>query len=416
MEEIHKLLKKQLQKKLRLDPVPVYLENFIQAVNSTYYEFENDIGLMERSIDISSREYNEVTDKLRKAYDSLTTIHEELRYLSMHDTLTGLYNRAYLELEMQQLQDNNVFPVGIIVCDTDGLKLVNDSFGHAVGDQFLVASAEIIRRSIRTEDIPFRIGGDEFLIILPQATEAAVQSVLKKMESEITAYNQQNVVAPVSISIGYCVKNDAATSLEDVVKEADNQMYKEKLLHSQSAHSAIVQTMMKLLQERDFMTEEHSERLQDLVLKFAIKLGVPSNSMASLQLFAKFHDIGKAGIADNILKKPGPLNEAERQEMQRHCEIGFRIAQASMTLLPIAPWILMHQEWWNGKGYPLGIGGEEIPLECRILAIADAYDAMISDRPYRKALTKKVAVAELERCAGTQFDPKLVKVFVQVVS
>ena len=135
--------------------------------------------------------------------------------------------------------------------------------------------------------------------------------------------------------------------------------------------------------------------------------------MTDLRLLAQFHDIGKVGIPDRILLKPGPLSPEEMVEMKRHSEIGHRIANSSPDLLPVADWVLKHQEWWNGAGYPLGLAGEKIPIECRILAIADAYDAMTSDRPYRKAMSHDAAVTELRRCAGTQFDPTLVELFIQ---
>jgi HD-GYP domain-containing protein (c-di-GMP phosphodiesterase class II) len=133
-------------------------------------------------------------------------------------------------------------------------------------------------------------------------------------------------------------------------------------------------------------------------------------------LFAQFHDIGKVGIPDGILFKPDKLTENEWNTMKQHCEIGHRIAMATPDLQPIADWILRHQEWWNGKGYPTGQKGEAIPLECRILAIVDAYDAMTHDRPYRQGLEPARALAELQRCAGTQFDPDLVPQFVSLLA
>jgi diguanylate cyclase (GGDEF)-like protein/PAS domain S-box-containing protein len=337
---------------------------------------------------------------------------ETSRYLGMHDALTGLYNRAYFEEELNRLRDDRFLPITVVMCDIDGLKLVNDTFGHAAGDQLLVATAKIIRRTIRQGDVAARIGGDEFAIILPCADERVAQSLAKRLRSQIEKYNRKAFGVPLSVSLGYAIRQNQASSMMDLLKEADNHMYREKLHHSQSARSAIVMTVMKLLEERDFITEEHAERLQDLTSKIAQNLKLPELRIAEIRLLAKFHDIGKVGIPDHILLKPGPLTDEEKIQMQRHCEIGYRIAQSSADLLPIADWILKHQEWWDGTGYPLGLEGGEIPLECRILAIADAYDAMTSDRPYRKALGHEIALRELERCAGTQFDPELVKVFV----
>ena len=192
-------------------------------------------------------------------------------------------------------------------------------------------------------------------------------------------------------------------------------MYREKLRNTQSARNAIVQTLMKALEERDFVTESHVQRLQTIIELLAESLGLPEHSVNDLKLLAQFHDIGKVGIPDRILFKAGPLNPEERDEMKRHSEIGHRVALASQDMSPIADWILKHHEWWNGEGYPLGLRGTEIPLECRILSVVDAYDAMISDRPYRKAMSRVEAVAELVRCSGTQFDPEIVGVFIKVI-
>jgi HD-GYP domain-containing protein (c-di-GMP phosphodiesterase class II) len=192
-------------------------------------------------------------------------------------------------------------------------------------------------------------------------------------------------------------------------------MYREKMLHRQSASSAIVKTLMKTLEARDFITEGHADRLQKLVESIARTIGLNNQRIADLRLLAKFHDIGKVGIPDRILFKPGPLTPEEARVMKQHCEIGYNIAQSASVLMDIGEWIHKHHEWWNGKGYPLGLKGEEIPLECRILSIADAYDAMTSDRPYRSALSHESAVAEIKRCAGSKFDPYLVQFFLDIL-
>ena len=191
-------------------------------------------------------------------------------------------------------------------------------------------------------------------------------------------------------------------------------MYRGKLHRSQSTRSAIVRTAMAMLEARDHITEGHAERLQEMLIRLAKTMNMAETRMPDLRLLAQFHDIGKVGIPDRILLKPGPLNSEEKIEMQQHSEIGYRIAQSAPELLPIADWVLKHHEWWNGGGYPLALSGEEIPLECRILAIADAYDAMISDRPYRKAMSHAAAVKELQDYSGRQFDPSLVGIFVSI--
>lgn len=342
-------------------------------------------------------------------------LEERLKHISLHDTLTGLHNRAYFEEEMRRIEAGRSNSVGIIVCDVDGLKFVNDTLGHEAGDTLLLKAAGIIRSSFRESDVVARIGGDEFAAIIPNSEENTVEEACKRIKRAIDRYNETNRELPLSISVGFAARSDHSVSINELFKEADNKMYREKLYQAQSTRSAVVQTLMKMLQVRDFMTEEHADRLQILIVDLASAIDLPERSVTDLRLFAQFHDIGKVGVPDSILFKPGLLNAEETAEMRQHCIIGHRISILAPDLVPIADWVLKHHEWWNGKGYPLGLKGEEIPLECRILAIVDAYDAMISDRPYRKALTQTEAIKELKKCSGTQFDPQLVEKFIHLL-
>jgi len=336
---------------------------------------------------------------------------EQLRFISLHDSLTGLSNRAFFEREMNRLENRRQYPVGIIMCDVDGLKLVNDTLGHDAGDTLLVNAAKVIKQCFREGDTVARIGGDEFAVLLTDVDTAAVEVACKRIRDAFAGYNETNPELPLSISVGSAVSGSAFIKMLDLFKEADNNMYREKLHRRQSARSSIVNTLIKALEERDFITGGHAERLQDLVANLASTIGLKQR-LTDLRLLAQFHDIGKVGIPDRILFKQGPLTTEETKEMQRHSEIGYRIAQSAPELLPIAEWILKHHEWWNGKGYPLGLKGEQIPLECRILAIADAYDAMTSDRPYRQAMSFEEAAKELRNSSGAQFDPELVLTFI----
>ncbi|SFG12345.1 PAS domain S-box-containing protein/diguanylate cyclase (GGDEF) domain-containing protein [Desulfotomaculum arcticum] len=343
------------------------------------------------------------------------SIEEQLKFLSLHDSLTGLYNRSYFERSMQRLEREEFDPVGIIVCDVDGLKLVNDTLGHDAGDKILKTAAEMFKKSFRKDDIMARIGGDEFAILLPNCQVELIENAIYRIRKAITKYNESTPELPINISIGFAAGTKGAMDFNNLFKEADNNMYREKLYHSQSSRSAIVKTLMKALEARDFITEGHADRLQTLVSKMASDIGLSEHKITDLRLLAQFHDIGKVGIPDRILFKPGPLTSEEFSEMQRHCEIGYRIAKSAPDLNPIADWILKHHEWWNGLGYPLGLKGEDIPLECRILAIADAYDAMTNNRPYRKAMSNTQAIYELKNCASIQFDPRLVQAFIKVL-
>ncbi|MHB8156358.1 MAG: PAS domain S-box protein [Desulfocucumaceae bacterium] len=354
-------------------------------------------------------------EELRYQLDLLQEKERQVRYVSLHDTLTGLKNRAYFEEEMRIMDSGRFNPLGLVICDVDGLKLVNDTMGHDAGDSLLIAAANVIKNSFRKGDIVARVGGDEFAVILPNTPVALVEGHCQKVYSAVAEYNANNPDLPLSISVGFSAKSDRSRGMDDLFREADNSMYRKKLHSSRSARSAIVHTLMKAIEARDHITEGHGERLQGLVAAMAMVMGLPERSIGDLRLLAQFHDIGKVGIPDRILFKKGRLTPLEYEEMRRHSEIGHRIAQSAPDMVPIAEWILLHHEWWNGEGYPLGLRGENIPLECRILAIADAYDAMTSDRPYRKAITHKDALAELRRCAGTQFEPELVEKFALVL-
>lgn len=340
---------------------------------------------------------------------------EKLEHMSFHDALTDLYNRTYFEQKVREYGDGDSAPIGIIVCDVNGLKLVNDTLGHSTGDKLLWLTADLIKRCFRKDDLIFRIGGDEFAIILPKSELASVEQACFRIRKTVERYNLEHEDFPLSLSLGFAVSEKSEVNLDKVFKEADDCMYREKLHRSKSTRSAIVHAMMKALEARDFITEGHADRLQDLVILLGKAISLSGRTIADLRLLAKFHDIGKVGIPDRILFKPGRLTEEEFQEMQRHSEIGHRIAKSAPDLNPIADFILRHHEWWNGQGYPLGLKEEEIPLECRILAIADAYDAMTSNRPYRKAMSQEQAFRELNDKKGIQFDPKLVPIFIRVI-
>lgn len=261
----------------------------------------------------------------------------------------------------------------------------------------------------------FRIGGDEFAAVLPHCDERAVEKICERLRGAIARFNQRNPMLSLSMSIGFASASGGNVNIDYLFKEADNNMYREKLHRSRSVRSSIVQTLTKAMEARDYITEGHADRLQHLIEGLAGFTGMPERSLTDLRLLARFHDIGKVGVPDRILFKPGPLTPEEKREMQRHSEIGHRISLSAPELTPIADWILKHHEWWDGSGYPLGLKGEEIPLESRILAIVDAYDAMTSDRPYRRAISKEEALVELKRWAGIQFDPNLASKFIEYI-
>lgn len=339
----------------------------------------------------------------RKALD------EQISYLSMHDSLTGFYNRAYFDQAMQRLSDDAYYPVGLIICDLDNLKLVNDVMGHHHGDLLLQTAAEIIRKCFDAGEIITRIGGDEFAILLPQTNRQVIVDCSANLYTAIGVYNDKNPKLPLSMSVGFAMGVDNGKGLDYLFKQADSNMYREKLQHHYHKQNSIVQSFIMVMKARNIITAEQVKRLQDLIEEFAATIGWTEDYFDNLRLFVHYHDIGKTGIPEYIIFKQDELANEESLEMQRHCEIGYRIALASPELIPIAGWILSHHEWWNGHGYPFGLKGEDIPVESRIFAIVDAYDKLMYG--CSKTLSPLEALRELLKGAGTQFDPDLVKSF-----
>ncbi len=342
---------------------------------------------------------------------------DEVTYLSYHDFLTGLYNRRYMEGEKVRIDKEECLPLSVMIGDINGVKLVNDAFGHAEGDVLIAETAKIIQSCCRPDDIVARTGGDEFVILMPMTDNETANSIMEKIKSKCEEYNQDlsNEAYSINISLGFSTKESASEHLDSVIKDAEDFMYKRKLLEHKSSHSVILSSIKATMHERSHETQEHAERLTSLSKELGKIMKLTQRELDELELVATLHDIGKVGIDDRILNKPGKLDEEEWIEMKKHSEIGYRIAMSSPDLVPIAEYILYLHERWDGKGYPEGIGGEEIPILSRIVSVVDAYDAMTEDRAYRKAMSDKDAAEELRKNEGTQFDPKIVQQFLDKV-
>ncbi len=338
---------------------------------------------------------------------------EKIRQLSFHDSLTGLYNRAYLSEEMQRLDTKRQLPISIIMADLNGLKLVNDTYGHSTGDMMLQGTAEILSKSCRQEDIIARWGGDEFIILLPQTSENEAYSIYKRIIDECRKYYVEDV--PISIALGVATKNNEESMLKDTLKISEDNMYKHKLTESRSAKSAVLSALLKTLAAKSFETEEHTVRMLAIAQKIGDKIGLSTHELGKLSLLVTLHDIGKVNIPENILTKQGALTQEEWETIKKHPEIGHKIALATENFAHVANDILCHHERWDGTGYPQGLKNEEIPLLARITAIADAFEVMSNGRPYRKASSQSEIIKEFKECSGTQFDPDLVELFIQML-
>ena len=342
----------------------------------------------------------------------------QIQYMSDHDNLTGLYNRRYFEQEAHRLDKPRYLPLSIIVADINGLRLINDAFGFYEGDNLIRNVADILKKCARKTDIPTRIGGDEFCIFLPNTDNIGAQQIAEKIKNAYIEYNISHPEKPYDnvLSIGYGTKSTLECSFAQVIKEAEATLRNRKLLSRKSTYSAIISSITATMFERSQETEEHAERLAELSIMIGGQLGLSQKELDELRLFAMLHDIGKVGIDDRILNKPGALSSEEWMIMKSHPEMGYRIAMASPELEPIAEYILSHHERYDGKGYPQGLKGEDIPLLARILAIADSFDAMTEDRVYRKAMSKQAAIKEIKTHAGTQFDPDIARIFVNSIA
>ncbi len=336
-----------------------------------------------------------------------------IEHIMSHDSMTELYNRWYMEELLDRYDQKEGCCCALIMGDLNGLKLVNDAFGHYEGDRFICQIAAILRRSSGPDDVVCRWGGDEFLILMPNAGAQDAEQLIERILARCVEESDEKL--QLSIALGYALRTSAGESIHEVLREAEQLTYRRKLMIEKSFRSSVINALLSTLAAKSEETEEHAERLQNYCGQIGKLLGISNKELDEMSLFAMLHDIGKVGIDDAILRKPGPLTDAEWLEMKKHPEIGFRIAQNNVDLAPISEYILSHHERWDGKGYPRGLCREEIPVLARILAVVDAFDAMTNERIYSKPKSREVAAAEILRCAGAQFDPSIARVFVERV-
>ncbi|UMZ73520.1 diguanylate cyclase [Natranaerofaba carboxydovora] len=340
-------------------------------------------------------------------------VEEKIKYLSFNDNLTGLYNRAYLEEEIKRLDTARQHPLCIIMADLNGLKLVNDTYGHDMGDEMLKCAANILKESCRKEDLIARWGGDEFVILLPKTSMDVAKMICERINKKCENSFVKDV--PISIALGVSLKEEENKNFSAFLKEAEDNMYKQKLAESRSARSAVLNTLLKTLESKSFETEEHIKQMQEAALAIGKQLTLSEFDLNRLKLVVTLHDIGKINIPQEVLTKEGPLTKEEWEQMKEHPEIGYRIVRSTDEFSHVAEEILSHHEYWDGNGYPKGLKGDEIPLLARITSIADAYVVMKNGRPHKKPKSTKEIIAEFNRCSGSQFDPHLVDVFLDII-
>ena len=293
------------------------------------------------------------------------------------------------------------------------MKLTNDAFGHKQGDKILEKIAGILSNVCRKEDVVARIGGDEFIILLPQADSIYSNNIIDRINDGISKEKVNNVT--LSVSLGYSVKTRVSEDIDEVFKNAEDAMYRHKLSESMSMRRKTIELIMNTLYEKSPREQLHSKRVSKYCEKFAQAMNFNMDDVNHLRTAGLMHDIGKIGVDENLLNKPSTLTGKEWDEVKRHPEIGFRILSSVNEFSAIADFVLAHHERWNGGGYPKGLIGNNIPLQSRMISIVDSYDAMTSERAYKSNLTQDEAIAELKFWSGQQFDPELVEIFIQEV-
>ncbi len=373
---------------------------------------------VEISISLQRDHAGEICGFRGVARDITERIHflQKLEYFSMHDQLTGLYNRNYFEEELKRLEKSREFPISMISSDLNGLKLINDTMGHERGDLLLQSAAEVMRQSLRGSDVLARVGGDEFAAILHNTDEKVAEIAMDRIRHNIKVFNEEHDELHLSLSLGVATAHDSAISFQELFKRADDTMYRDKFSPTTGARNKIIKSLLTALAEKDYIADGHGKRLSRLCRLVGDRFELSPRQLANLTLLAQVHDLGNVGISEKILFKKGPLTEEEWKIIKEHPEKGYRIALSSNYLTWVANLILKHHERWDGSGYPLGLRGREVPVECRILAVVDAYDVMTNARPYREVKSVEEALREIDNMSGKQFDPAVVEVFKEVIA
>jgi diguanylate cyclase (GGDEF)-like protein/putative nucleotidyltransferase with HDIG domain len=360
---------------------------------------------------------------------------ERLAAAARTDVLTGALNRRgfedLIDTELERSRRSGR-PLSLIAGDLDHFKSVNDSFGHAGGDRALRRAAEVLKTSKRRIDTLARIGGEEFAILLPETDEHGAYVMAERLRDAIAEEFKERPEA-LTMSFGVSTFPIHRPDSEGLLAVADQALYAAKKLGRNrtviysaeingilegsaiqapdpDVHLATLVTLAEALDIRDSGTAKHSQTVGGLAAMMAADLGFDPDHVERVRMAGVLHDIGKIAVSDTILRKPGRLTEEEWAEIKRHPETGARLLGYASG--DIRRWVLCHHERPDGQGYPQGLRGSQVPVESRILSVADAYEAMTAERPYSAPKSTEIALAELRRCAGTQFDAEIVEIFI----
>lgn len=344
---------------------------------------------------------NDITDK-KKA-------EETVKFLMEHDALTGLYNRVYFDRKLDEYAGDGHKNLAIIIGDVNGLKMINDAFGHKSGDALLQEISKVFLSVFdEATDIIARLSGDEFAILtLKKNVDILIDRVNVKCKE------QRVFPFPMDISLGYAIQKNTSQSIDSLFREADHQMYRKKLRESKRVKSMMIQSLQNQLSENSLETFDHCHRMKNTSEQIGIMLNLSEALLEELELTILMHDIGMVSISAEILEKTEHLNDEDRKAIRKHSEIGYHLLIASPNLAGIGEYVLSHHENYDGTGYPQGLKGMEIPLVSRIVAVADGYDAMTTDRPYRSTISHWEAIEDIKEQSGKKYDPSVVHAFIK---
>lgn len=343
----------------------------------------------------------------------------EIKHLAYYDALTGVYNRRYFEETFARIDRQENRPLAIIMGDINGMKMVNDNFGHKAGDALIKEAAQLIKDYIPKDSVLARVGGDEFVVLIPKATEKEIEQTTdileNELEKDIVINHNDNLNLYLSMSFGYALQGKTGECMDALIKKSESYVYKRKYYNQRSMRSHMIQAMMSTLFGKSEREQKHSERVGSYCEAIAKALFWESVRINEIKVAGDLHDIGKISIDEHILNKEGKLNDVEWKIMKQHPKKSAMILGEIEEYKDIVSIVGAHHERIDGTGYPNGLKGNEIPIEARIISVADAFDAMTAYRTYRDPKSEEDAITELYRCAGTQFDPHIVDVFVHKV-
>lgn len=360
--------------------------------------------------------FNNVADKMSSLINNLENIvetrTEELEYLNCHDPLTGLKNRRCFENALQEIDNEAHLPLSVIFADINGLKMTNDIFGHAAGDELIKKTAEVLEEYCQENDIIGRVGGDEFIILLPNTSGKGITEIIEKIHMSL---RQANVSAiKCSISMGFDTKTTQTQSMEEIMANAENKMYKDKVLNRKEINADIIGNIMTTLHKRNKKEKLHSQKVSFLSGKIGEALGFSATEIKRVTEAGYLHDIGKIVLDEKILQGQN-LSETEIEIKRQHPIVGYRILNLFDDTLDLAEAVYSHHENWDGTGYPKGLKGNEITIMGRIIAVAEAYDEITNEYGNLR-LDSESAMQKIKEMAGNRLDPEIVKAFASIIA